>query len=81
MLKAGLRSGTPRTTHRFGEPNPSGRRAAVRISFSARNWRLALGPWFGRETRFPGNTIVEHRRLCFAMEIPSAQHSAARVGQ
>jgi hypothetical protein len=39
---------------------------------SARNLRLALGDWFGRETRFTGNTIVEHRRLSFAMEIPSA---------
>jgi hypothetical protein len=44
------------------------------------NWRLALGAWFGCETRFTGNTIVERRRLSFAMEIPPAQHTATRLG-
>jgi hypothetical protein len=43
---------------------------------SARNLRLALGARFSCKTRLTGNTIVEHRRLSFAMEIPSAERAA-----
>jgi ferredoxin len=49
------------------------------IDPSARNSRLALGACFVCETRFTGNTIVEHRRLSFAMEIPSAECTASRL--